>query len=193
VVFVNRTLARAHQAAGELGCDWAPLEALRAELERADAVVASVSAPKPMLGPSDVGPALRGRSRPLAIADLSMPRAADPALHALAGVTLWDLSELERTTSENHARRESEVPRVEALIERELRAFTQWARQQSLRPLMNAMRERAEQICRAELERALAEGPLDPERLEAATRRLVERMVAAHADVLQRGADGSTP
>jgi glutamyl-tRNA reductase len=58
---------------------------------------------------------------------------------------------------------------------------------------MNAMRERAEQICRAELERALAEGPLDPERLEAATRRLVERMVAAHADVLQRGADGSTP
>lgn len=191
LVFVNRTPERAVEAARELDCDWAPLDRLHEQLERSDGVVVSVAAPRPLLGPADVRPALHGRTRPLAIADLSMPRAADPVLRALRGVRLWDLSDFERMAAENHARRAREVPHVEALIERELRAFTQWARQQSLRPLMNAMRERAERICRAELERALAEGPLDGGRLEVTTRRLVDLMVAAHADVLQRGADGN--
>ena len=191
LVIVNRTASRAREVARNLGCEWAPLDSLAEQLAASDAVVASVAASAPLLDPTSVGAAARRRSRPLAIVDLSMPRAAEPALRHMKGVRLWDLSDLERVASENHARRDGEVPRVEALIERELKAFTQWAKQQSLRPMVNAMRERAERICRTELERALASGPLDPERLEAATQRLVDLMVAAHADVLQSEADGS--
>ncbi len=189
IVMVNRTPSRARDAAGELGCEWAPLESLTAQLRAVDAVVASVAAPHALLTSRVIEAALRGRERPLAIVDVSMPRAADPVLRTCPGVALRDLSDLERAAADNRSRREREVPRVEALIERELRAFTTWARQQSLRPLMNAMRRRAERICRAELERAAAAGPLEGGRLDAATRRIVDLMLAAHAAVLQRGAD----
>lgn len=194
LVLVNRTPGPVEAAAMELKCEWAPLDQLAGGLAGVDAVIVSLAAQQPVLTPAVLDAARGGRDgRPLVVIDLSMPRAADPALGAFPHVALHDLSGLEAVANENHARRSLEVPRVEALIERELAAFERWARQQSLRPLMTSMRHRAERICRAELEQALANGPLDEMKLQDLTRRIVDLMVAAHAAVLQEPPAATDP
>ncbi|HTM57841.1 MAG TPA: glutamyl-tRNA reductase [Candidatus Udaeobacter sp.] len=120
---VNRSAGPARALATELGCASAPIEKLNDLLGEADAVVVSIAAPHPILTPERMAEAGRAPGRPLVIVDLSLPRAADPALAIDPGITLRDLSSLEEAAEANHARRALELPRAEAVIERELAAF----------------------------------------------------------------------
>jgi glutamyl-tRNA reductase len=205
LTLINRSVEPARAAAAGLGCAFASIESLPTQLRDADAVIVSVASPQPVLTPELLTAAGRrparaapvpGRApaedacdRTLVIVDLSLPRAADPALREIPGVTLCDLSSLEETARANHARRALEVPRAEAVIERELQAFARRADLDRIRPRVSSMRGRAERICRAELERALAAGALDEAGLARLTRRLVDRMVAAHAELLREDAE----
>jgi glutamyl-tRNA reductase len=56
--------------------------------------------------------------------DLSMPRLIDPAVAQLPGTCVIDLEAIQDTVEENRRRRAAEVPKVEALAERELAWLT---------------------------------------------------------------------
>ncbi len=122
-VLLNRTLATAEAAAGKTGALAAPLAELPRWLTGADAIIVAVRADAFLVTPEMVAEARRGRlGGPLVILDASMPRAVDPAVSAVTGVRTWDLSGLEALVTENRARREAEIPCVEALLEEELGA-----------------------------------------------------------------------
>ena len=177
LIIVNRTLERAEAVASRFGAEAAPLDALPGVLRDADAVIVAAYAPMFLITESMVREAMAARpQRGLVVSDLSLPHAVDPALRSLPGVTLHDMHSLESLVHENRTRREREIPRVEAVIQRELAQLLSWAHQQLLRPMMSEFRQRAEAIRVAELRRIAGEDLTDAGVIDRLTRRLVDRL-----------------
>ena len=187
LVLLNRTIERAREAAGDLQAEAAALETLPHWLECADAVLLAVDVESPLVTRESLAAAMAARSgRPLALVDLSLPRAADPECARVPGVTLIDLSSLEHAVASDRALREREVVRVEALLDRELAIFEVQARESAVRPLVTELRRRAEAIRRREVARALEAGPLDETAIQHLTRRIVDRLLHAPSEALRR-------
>ena len=128
-----------------------------------------------------------GRPAPLVLVDLSLPRAIAADCATVAGVSLHDLSGLEQIVADNRALREREIPRVEALLARELSIFESLARESTVRPLVAELRRHAEAIRREELGRARQGGPIDERAVEQMTRRIVDRILQGPSAALRRG------
>jgi glutamyl-tRNA reductase len=127
LVLLNRTTERARTAARELGVEYAGLDELASEVAEADAVVAAAQVEQPLLHPALLSSRTASDSAPLTLIDLSLPRAIDPACAALPGVRLHNLADLEQVVAANRERRETEIPRVERLLRRELEHLVRWA------------------------------------------------------------------
>src|SRR5262249_12573812 len=176
----------------ELGAESAGLLELPSLLAAADAVVAAAHVERPLITAAMLRePAVHGRG-PLALVDLSLPRAIDPACAELPGVVVRNLSDLERVVAANRTKREQEIPAVEALLARELEQLTAWAGEHSVRALVTQLRSRAESIRREELARGLATGETDADSLDLLARRLVDRLLHAPVQALREGAAGET-
>jgi glutamyl-tRNA reductase len=124
-ILLNRTLAHAETATAALSdrVTAAPLSELPAWLADASAVVAAAQAESLIVTAEVVRVAREGRMTPLVIMDVSMPRVVDPAVADIAGVRLRDLCGLQALVEENRARREAEIPRVEALLDEMLGSY----------------------------------------------------------------------
>jgi glutamyl-tRNA reductase len=127
--------------------------------------------------------------RPLLVVDLSMP----PVVEAgeVAGVTRVDLGALEQQVAQQRDRRASEIPGVEAVIERELHHLQGWARRHALRPFVSDLRRKVESIRQVELARAAEElsaaGATDVRVLERLSRRLLDQVLAIPFATLEAG------
>jgi glutamyl-tRNA reductase len=120
-VVCNRTPAAARRLAAEVGGRAAGLGALRAELERADLVVACTGAPQPVLRRRDAVRALGRRDgRPVVCLDLAMPRDVEPAVGSLPGVVLFDVDDLRTAADANRSGRALEAHRAEAIVAAEV-------------------------------------------------------------------------
>ena len=190
LVIANRTLDRAIDVARPLEADAIGLDGLETELARADAVLFAVASPAPLVGTAALARvASRRHGRPLLIVDLSMP----PVVEAgdVAGVTRVDLGALELRVAEQRDRRADEIPKVEAVIARELQHLEAWARRHALRPLVSDLRRKVETIRRTELERAARElaatGASDLHVLERLSRRLLDQVLAIPLATLEAG------
>jgi glutamyl-tRNA reductase len=172
IAFVaNRSEARGEELARRLGAEPLPLERIAPELEGADVVVSSTSAPGFVLGRDDVARALRGRrGRPLLFVDLAVPRDLDPAIGSLEGCYLYDIDDLEAVVAETLAGRRREAERAEAIVAEEAERFRAWQASLDVVPAIASLRARAEEIRTAELRKA--EGRLD--RLSESERSVVE-------------------
>ncbi|MBD0329875.1 MAG: glutamyl-tRNA reductase [Thermoleophilia bacterium] len=174
-VVANRTLDRAGELATRLGARPLGLEGVREELERADVVVASTSAPGFVVRAEDVAAALAARrGRPLFLIDLAVPRDLDPAINELDGCFLYDVDDLEVVVADSLTVRRQEAERAEAIVAEEARRFGAWQASLGVVPAITSLRARAEAIRAAEL--AKAEPRL--ERLSAGERRAVEALTA---------------
>lgn len=161
LVIANRTLARAEHLARAVSAEAMGLDGLPGELRRADAVVCAVATPTPFILGRDLRTAAAARQgRPLVIVDLGMPPAVDAG--ETSGVTHVNLSALEAHVADEHGRRAQEIPKVEAVVNRELERLGAWARRHALRPIASDLRQRIEAIRRAEQELPqVAAPPLD--------------------------------
>jgi glutamyl-tRNA reductase len=183
VAFVaNRSADRAAELARRLGAEPLPLERIRDELERADVVVSSTSAPGLLVRREDVEAALPARrGRPLFLIDLAVPRDLDPAIHTLADCYLYDIDDLEAVVAESLAGRRREAERAEAIVAEQAERFRAWQASLDVVPAIASLRARAEQIRAAELERLQGRlGELtEAERraVESATARIVDKLL----------------
>jgi len=190
LVLANRTRERAEAAAQAWQAEVIDLDAVGDELARADAVVCAVASPTPRIRLEALRHASASRAgRPLLLVDLSMPPAVEAGV--VDGVTHIDLGALDQQVARQRDRRSSEIPRVEALIERELQHLEAWARRHALRPLVSDLRRKVEAIRRVELERAAREleGQHHPDVtvLDRLSRRLLEQVFAIPMSALETG------
>lgn len=133
-------------------------------LMRADIVICSTGAPHIVLHTDAVEKAQKIRdNRPLLVADLAVPRDADPEIASISGVQLANIDDLEVVVKTSHPVTKSICQEVEAIIQQEFEDFRQWFGARRCVPVIQALHSRAESIYQAEVERTLKRlGPLTP-------------------------------
>jgi glutamyl-tRNA reductase len=181
-VLGGRTLERAEELAAALGGRAAPLEALRSEMERVDVVISGTGAPGLVVRREDVEAAQGARRhRPLFLIDIAVPRDIEPGARKVKGVFLYDIDDLRSVADANLRERRKEAASAEAILEQEIRAFLEWRQSLDMVPLLVELRSRADEIRRAEVEKARRRlGPLTPEQekaLDAVTRGIVNKLL----------------
>lgn len=183
VLVTNRTFERAEALAASLGGQAVPFERLEESLVLADMVVCTTASPAPLITREKVARVLKPRRhRPLILVDLAVPRDVDPDVSTLDGVYAFDVDDIQKVVDQNQAARTAAAASAEVLVSEELGRYI---RQRAVReqvPVLAQLRARAEQIRRAELERAMANlsAPLGPEQLkviEAMTSAIVNKML----------------
>jgi glutamyl-tRNA reductase len=167
-VFVaNRSVERAERLARRFGGRAAGLDAVEAELENADVVVASTSARGYVLSAEQVERAMRTRKgRPIFFVDIAVPRDIDPAVVKLQDVFLYNVDDLQGIVNDNLRNRRDEADQADSLVDEEVAAFSSWMRARSIGPLIGQLQAHGRTIVEAETQRALARlGELPPEQL----------------------------
>ena len=136
LVVANRTVSQAEALAARIGNATAiGLDAVADELDRVDAVISAVNAPGWVLTLDQIQRRVEARHTPLVVVDLSMPPSVEPG--TCEGLVRVDLVTLEGSTRAHRKQREGEIPRVEAVIARELAFLEKWAQHESRRPFMS--------------------------------------------------------
>jgi len=193
---VNRSRERAEAVAARSGAQGIGIsfDELHAELVRCEAVVSSTNAPHVVLTRERIAAAMAERNgRPLVLVDLAVPRDIDPACGAIPGVHVFDLDDLERVVAETLHVRDGAIEAVERIVYEGSDGFLRWLRAQSAAPAIRELRERAEELRVAELERFLARmshlAPEDQQRIDLLTRGIVNRLLHAPTVHLREAAE----
>jgi glutamyl-tRNA reductase len=183
VTVTSRTPATAARLAESVGGRAAELEHLTTELAAADVLVTCTGATGTVIGTDVVTAATAGRTTPLVVVDLALPRDVDAAVATLPGVHVVDLATLQGERSAHPGRpvagsvAADDVAAAHALVELEtslLRAERQAA---AVAPTVSALRSQAAEVVDAELLRLSTRLPDLDARARAEIARTVRRVV----------------
>jgi glutamyl-tRNA reductase len=173
---INRTRTRAAQMAQRWGAQVLPFEQLAGALAQADLILTSTDAPNAVISADLMRTALeRRRERPVVIIDIAVPRDVDPEVRRLPSVHYYDIDDLSASLNGALAERQQEVPRVEAIVAEETRAYLEWLNGLAVAPVIASLRAKAEALRRYEVEKTLRRLP----QLDAAERRQIEALTEA--------------
>ena len=179
VMVANRTWLRAVSLASRIGGRPVELENLTAALADADVLLTSTGASSVLLEAGELEPVMAARAgRPLLIVDVAVPRDVDPAVASLPGVTLLDMDDLSAFASQGLEGRRREISRVDEIVDAEVERYLASATARELAPLIVALREKAESLRQAEMERFRSK--LDDQQREVVdslTRGLVQKLL----------------
>jgi glutamyl-tRNA reductase len=196
ILVANRTRDRAEDLASQLGphAEALGLDHLGDALSVADIVISGTSSGEFILGPAALAPVMEARDgRDLLFIDIAVPRDIDPAVTAIPGVHLCDIDDIEAVTDEGWTGRQAEVDRVESIIGEEVARFEDWWASLDVVPVISALRERAEAVRKAEVDRTLARlgevSEEDRQRIEAMSQAIVKKMLDRPISRLKDGED----
>jgi glutamyl-tRNA reductase len=157
LTITNRTRARAEELAARFGAgvhDWSDLEGA---LARADIVIASTGAQRPVLTRdllARVQKARRGRT--IFIIDIAMPRDVEPAAKYPEGVFVADIDDLQKQAASHLEGRQAEAGKAEAIVEAEVTRFLQSWSSGQLGPTVTALRTHVIGLAHAEADKLVA-------------------------------------
>jgi len=180
----NRTASRAQELARDLAGTVVPFADLFSVLGQVDIVITSTAAAEPIVTTREVAATLPARrGRPLFFIDIAVPRNVEAAVNELDDVFVYDVDDLRSVVEANLREREREAQRAEALVEREVEKFAERLRSLEVVPTIVSLREKLEEIRRAELARALSRLPGADEAtrqaLEALSQGIVNKVLHA--------------
>jgi len=182
-IFVaNRRRDRALSLAQRFGGQAMSFDELPQQLERADALLCTTSSPHPILTGEDVAAVMEARGgRPLLILDLAVPRDVAPDVREVAGVSLYDIDDLQAVVRRNRSVRQVEAQHAEGIVEEEIQRFADWLGSLEVMPTLGALRARgqaiAEQLVRENAGRWESASERDLERVGALAQAVVNRLL----------------
>jgi glutamyl-tRNA reductase len=182
LVLANRTWERAVDLAATVGGRAVRLLDVPAAMVDTDVLLTSTGATAALLQVDDVTAiAAQREGRQLLIVDIAVPRDVDPAVGAIPGITLLDMEDLTTFTDVGRESREREVSAVQAILDEELDRYLGATSAREVAPMVVALRDRAEEVRRAELDRfrARLEGldATQAEAVEALTRGIIGKLL----------------
>ncbi|HEX5610115.1 MAG TPA: glutamyl-tRNA reductase [Solirubrobacterales bacterium] len=181
-VFVaNRHYDRAIGLAQRFDGSAVRIEDLPEQLAAADIVVSATNSPHHIVERDDLAQVMDGREgRPLLAIDIAVPRDIAPDVREIAGVSVYDIDDVQQIVERNASGREAEARQAELIIEAELDRFERWLAALEVMPTIAALRERGDEVVR----RVMAENENRWEGLSEADRERVEAMAKAIASRL---------
>ena len=182
LTIISRTSAKATALAERFNAKVAAFDQLTECLANSDIVVSSTGASGFILGFDEVKEAMQGRQhRPLLLIDIAVPRDIDPAVKGLENVSLYDIDDLEVVSVADADEKQKELSKVEAIIDSEVAKFMEWWRALEVVPTIIALRGKAEDVRRKQVNENLDKMPELSEkertRIEALTRAIVNKIL----------------
>lgn len=176
VLVVNRTYERGCELAGEFNGKAVRWENFLLELVHADIIICSTGAPTYVLLKDQMHKVMKERrQRPVFIIDISVPRNIDPEINKIDNVYLYSVDDLQEVVDTNIHGRKLEAEKAEEIIREEVETFNRWMSSLDSVPTIVALRQKAEDIRREELDKLKNRLPeLNPD-----TQKAVEYMAAA--------------
>ena len=198
VVVVNRSPERAAKLAAEWGGVAAPWNELDHWLGRADVIVSTTGADKPIIDAARFQRARQDhRDRTAFILDLGAPRDFDTGVAELENVFLYDIDSLQRTCENNRKARIREIDRAGVIIEDEVQKFLAEFYRRSSGDLVSRLREGWHELAQQELERLFRKAPHltqdDRDAVEECTRRIVNKLLHPPLEALRDESKDGAP
>lgn len=152
----TRTPQHAVELADRFNGTAVPFEQFRDEMASADIVLVSTGAAHFLVSSDDVLRAVKQRmNRPMFLIDISVPRNIDPSVRHIDDAFLFDIDDLKFRVEQNRGERLQEAEKAEHMVLEEVGSVRQWLQSLEVTPTIVALRGRAEDIKRIELEKAL--------------------------------------
>lgn len=178
----NRSADKAARLAARVGGEVVAPEGLVDALATADVVVCTTGAAEPLLDEDRVARALARRAPDhgeLVLLDLGVPRNVDPACRGLPGVAVIDVEQIRDVVRAGVAGEVIEEAR--AIVADEADRFLTWTRTSSVDPTIRSVREYAEAVRLAEIDRLAGRltglAPAHRETVEALTRGIINTLL----------------
>jgi len=195
ITVVNRTLQRAEELARHWKGKAATLEMLSDLLLTADIVISSTGAPHTIIYAPMVAAVMQTRpERPLVLMDIAVPRDVDANVGQIRNVNLFDMDTLSEKLKTSLAQRAAEIPHVEKILDEELASFMEYLATLDVVPLIIKMRQQADEIRLAELEKTIRHIPNLPpdaqEQIDVLTKSIVNKILHSPTIRLREEANG---
>ena len=178
---LNRSPERARVIAQRSDAEHGDLSELSEAIRHADVVVSATGATGLLIHASTVREAMAGRTNPMFILDMAVPRDVEPSVSGIEGVRLVDIDGLRASVAQGDAGLAEEVAGAERIVDEEVRRFAVRKRSERLAPLIRALRERGESVLASELGRFRSDlselTPDEREAVEAMARGIVSKLL----------------
>ena len=190
VMVANRTFESAVALARQFDGTPVPLERLHMYLPLADLVVGSAGGGQ-LVDSSQVRTVMRERrGRPVFFIDLAVPRNFDPRINKVNNVYLYDIDDLSEIVEENMGERQREAIHGEAIVEQEVDRFWRWFEKLDVVPTIVELRDHAEAVRAAEVEKTLARmgsmSESDRARIDSMSRAIINKLLHEPTSTLKR-------
>lgn len=197
IAVVNRSLERAERLAREWGGRADTWETLDHWLGRADVIVSTTGADRPIVDAARFRRARAATSRPAFILDLGAPRDFDPAVGDLDDVFLYDIDSLSRTCEENRHARVREIEHARQIVSEELGRFMWDYHHRASGDVVARLMQDWHGVSKEELGRLFNKLPhlsqKDREAIERTFERIVNKLLHPPLTVLKDEAREGTP
>jgi glutamyl-tRNA reductase len=178
----NRTDHRAADLAQQLNATAVPFSGLPKALANTDVVISASGAPLPIIGRDELGPVMARRNgRSILLIDIAVPPDIDPAVRDIHGVHLYDIDDLDAMCPIGPEERETEMAKVDAILEEEVQRLLTWWRSLRAVPTIVSLGRRLEAIRQKEVAKALRRLPhlnsREREGIEALTEAILKKVL----------------
>jgi len=194
VMVANRTHERACELAQEFNGRPVKFEEFINEMVHADIVICSTGAPDYILRKNEMHKVMKERKqRQVFLIDISVPRNIDPEINGLENVYLYNIDDLQGVVDANVFERQREAEKAEEIVEEEIETFLKWLSTLDSVPTIKALRERAEEMKKEELDRLLNKiaglGEKDREAIEYMATALMNKLIHPPTAALKDSAE----
>ena len=152
----NRTIERGNDLAEKIGGRAILLNDLPECFAEFDIVISSTASQLPIVGLGMVERAIKSRKhRPMFMVDLAVPRDIEPEVAQLDDVFLYTVDDLAQVVSDGMENRQEAAVNAEMIVAARVENFMQWLKKRDSVPTIKALRDQAETMRKAELEKAI--------------------------------------
>ncbi|KQC05949.1 MAG: hypothetical protein APR62_08855 [Smithella sp. SDB] len=155
IIIANRSLVQAELLAEKFHGEAALLDTLEKKLIEADIVISSTGSTGFIVTANMLKKIHHQRkNRLLFLIDIAVPRDIEPETSELENVYLYNIDNLQDIVDENMHVRKKEAIKAEIIIDEEVARFVNWQKELESVPTIISLRNKAEEIVQAEMEKA---------------------------------------
>ena len=141
ITLVNRTNEKAEELAWELGVSHQSTDQLPQLVGQSDIIVVATNAEEPVILSTHLEDGLEKW-----VIDLSVPCSVESAVARMNNIMLVNVDQLSRMKDETLAKREAEVPKATAILNRHLTEFLDWYEMRKHAPVLKAVKIKLKEI-----------------------------------------------
>lgn len=153
---LNRTYSKAEELARKFSGRPYSLVELPQALMQSDLVISSTGSSEPLIKTPLVREVMKERKyRSMFFIDIAVPRDIEEEVSHIPEVYVYDIDDLKDVVGSNLKKREREAQKADKIIHERVAQFNTWLKLREVNPLICSLREKAEKIRKAEIEKSM--------------------------------------